>query len=167
MDRRETSQLFPSKPSKKKGPNFDLSLVVLLCPSHVMAEHVTKTHRTNRYFLKIPWFLQPTHSKCFWRVFLRIFKDYVGSVTNFLHTSSQLSATVKRRLNRHLDVGCRCSPATWILHDLWEIRDVFFLREICRYTSVYSATLSPCTRTFHHFYCTHILLSLSNFFGYF
>ncbi len=39
--------------------------------------------------------------------------------------------------------------------------------EICQHTSVYSATLLPCTRTFHHFYCTHILLSLSNYIGYF
>jgi hypothetical protein len=38
-----------------------------------------------------------------------------------------------------------------------------FEREVCRYTSVYSATLLPCTRTFHHFNCTHILLSLSIF----
>ena len=44
---------------------------------------------------------------------------------------------------------------------------MFNLREICQYIFVYSATLQPCIHTFLLLYCTHILSSLSCFFGYF
>ena len=38
-----------------------------------------------------------------------------------------------------------------------------FIRDICQYTSVYSVILLSCSHSFYHFYCTHIMLSLSIF----
>ena len=39
------------------------------------------------------------------------------------------------------------------------------LRDVGRYTSIFSATLSPCSHSFHHCYCTHLCVDTFKIFS--